>query len=213
MSETTEHPPSPPPVPRPFHPQYPLEPTYYHVPRDRGEQDVEQGRRNPSDNDLDHRHHQYQSTYTRTEQTRHHAVTSHMPPQLRQQQQQQQQQQQHHHQGRYDPLANPRGPRGGPERWRYLGRNYERDHLNSEWVETWTPPVHPVTDIFGIFEGDLLCRPHLRYTPPEPDREMRNWDKLRCGRWLTKRPLVRWVDQRWRYRVHDTETVVAIPSP
>jgi hypothetical protein len=74
-----------------------------------------------------------------------------------------------YHQSRHDSIADSRSSRGGLERWVYLGRHYHRDNPDSEWVESWKPPVHLVTDIYGIPEGDPLYRPHLRYTPREFD--------------------------------------------
>ena len=85
-----------------------------------------------------------------------------MPPQPQQHAHQ-------YHQSRHDILADSRGPRGGPERWIYLGHHYYRDNADSEWVESWKPQVDLVTDIHGIPEGDPLYMPHLRYTPREFD--------------------------------------------
>jgi hypothetical protein len=166
MSAPTQHPPSPPPVPRAFHQPHPLESThhlYNHQPRDHGERVIEQGRWNSSGNDLHHQYRQHQSTtHSRTEQTHHHIVASHMPPQPQQHAHQ-------YHQSRHDSLTDSCCPRGGPERWVCLGHHYYRDNPDSEWVESWKPQVDLVTDIYGIPEGDPLYMPHLRYTSQEFD--------------------------------------------
>ena len=70
MSDPTEHPPSPIPVPWPFHPPYDLEPShplYNHVPRKREQQADVQARWDIDWAEFDR---QYQSTRRRAEQTR-----------------------------------------------------------------------------------------------------------------------------------------------
>lgn len=177
MSDPAEHPPSPPPVPWPFRTPHPLEPSHYlynRLPHDQGERLFEQSRRNPEGNDIDGRYTRDQTTHTRIERTHRYSATTFgsIPPSPRQHQ---------HGQSSYDSFTDLRSPRGGPERWSYLGRNYERDGPNSEWVEMWKPTIRPVTDIYGIPEGDPLYKPHLRYTPPQFDSEdtMRGQDAMR----------------------------------
>ena len=167
MSEPTEHPPSPIPVPWPFRPPYDLEPShplYNHAQHDREQQAIEQqadvqSRWDAECDEFD-RYYQQNSRIrrARTEQARRHTVALRMPPQPHERQ---------HDQDHYELPADWRGgPREGRhERWRDLGRDYVRDGPDGEYAGVWKPTIHPVTDIYGIPPGDPLYRPHLRYTP------------------------------------------------
>jgi len=164
MSEPTERPPSPIPVPWPFIPPHPLEPDhplYSHVPRNPGEQTIEQAQWNASWDEFDRQYRQIRSTQTRTEQSHHHIFAPPMPPAP----------QQHQHRPQYDQQYHdtPTNPHGGPERWIHRGRSYARDNPDSEWVEAPKHAMHPATDIYGFAPGDPMYRPHLRYTPRESD--------------------------------------------
>lgn len=172
MYEPTTPPPSPPPVPWPYHPPDQLsrtrDPYDYarradydpHSPHDRQELFGGHSQSRAPDNYPGYRHSQNEVIHTRTEQTHHHTVPVTLPPQPIQCQQAR-----CHH---YDSLADLRDLRGGPERWSYLGRDYTRDNPDSGWVEVRYPTVPPVTEIYGIPEGDPMYRPHLRYTPRSP---------------------------------------------
>lgn len=113
--------------------------------------------------DVDLQYLQDRETRRRTEQNRQHDIAPPVPSQHYQRQ---------HDQGHHNPPppADPHdGPRGGRERWIYLGRSYARDSLNGEWKQVPKPTVHQETDLYGFPPGDPFYRPHLRYTPRQGD--------------------------------------------
>lgn len=146
MSEPTERPPSPIPVPWPFRPPYELEPShplYSHAQRDREQQAIEQqagvqSRWDAEWDEFDRYYQQSRSRHRRAEQNRHHTVAPAMPSPP------------HQRQHGQHPYELPADSRGNPRE---------------------KPTIHPATDIYGFPPGDPFYRPHLRYTPREPEHE------------------------------------------
>jgi len=195
MSELTERPPSPIPVPWPFHPPHALEPShplYNHVPRDRDRERQSVAQRMWDDEwagvdrewlqerERDRKEFVAQSLWDAEwedvdrqylqdrERSRRRTAQNHqhdVDPPVPTQPYQRQQDQGHHN----PPTETPADPCGGRERWTYLGRSYARDNHGSEWMQVPKPKVNHETDLYGFPPGDPFYRPHLRYTPRGDD--------------------------------------------